>query len=120
MAREILVVEDEANIALSLEFLMEQAGYRVRTAADGESALAAIAASPPDLVLLDVRMPKLSGISALERIRVLEPDIPALLCSGYLGEEDISSVSEVPVITKPFDRARLLDTVRASLEGTYC
>ena len=61
MAREVLVVEDEANIALSLEFLMEQAGYRVRTASDGASAMDAIAASCPDLVLLDVNMPKMNG-----------------------------------------------------------
>ncbi|MGE0118128.1 MAG: response regulator [Dongiaceae bacterium] len=49
MAASVLVVDDEASIVLSLEFLMKQAGYRVRVANDGEAALAAIAAEPPDL-----------------------------------------------------------------------
>ena len=52
MANKILVVDDEPNIVLSLEFLMKQAGFQVRTASDGEAGLAAIAAEMPDLVLL--------------------------------------------------------------------
>lgn len=69
MPPEILIVDDEPNIALSLEFLMEEAGYRVRIATDGAAALAAIEDSVPDLVLLDVNLPKRNGYEVCEAIR---------------------------------------------------
>ncbi len=69
MSKSILVVDDEPNIVLSLEFLMTQAGYEVSTAADGEAALQCIKAAPPDLVLLDVNIPKRNGYEVCETIR---------------------------------------------------
>ena len=71
MARpqSVLIVDDEPNILLSLQFLMKKAGYEVRTAKDGEEALAEIARAAPDLVLLDVMMPKVDGFSVCKRIR---------------------------------------------------
>ena len=69
MPKHILVVDDEPNIVLSLEFLMNQAGYVVSTAADGEAALQSIEAAPPDLVLLDVNIPKRNGYEVCETIR---------------------------------------------------
>ena len=69
MSKRILVVDDEPNIVLSLEFLMTQAGYAVITAADGEAALQSIEATPPDLVLLDVNIPKRNGFEVCETIR---------------------------------------------------
>ncbi len=69
MPKRILVVDDEPNIVLSLEFLMNQAGYEVSTAADGEAALQCIEAAPPDLVLLDVNIPKRNGYEVCETIR---------------------------------------------------
>jgi len=69
MSKRILVVDDEPNIVLSLEFLMTQAGYEVSTAADGEAALQRIETSPPDLVLLDVNIPKRNGYEVCETIR---------------------------------------------------
>ncbi len=65
----ILIVDDEPNILLSLQFLMKKAGYDVRTATDGEQALDEIARARPDLVLLDVMMPKLDGFTVCQRIR---------------------------------------------------
>ena len=73
MANKILVVDDEPNIVLSLEFLMKQAGFQVRTASDGEAALAAVAAEAPDLVLLDVMMPRKNGYEVCQAIRA-NPD----------------------------------------------
>jgi DNA-binding response OmpR family regulator len=69
MSRSILVVDDEPNIVLSLEFLMRQVGYEVRVARDGEAALASVAENPPDLVLLDVMMPKRDGYDVCQTIR---------------------------------------------------
>ena len=65
----MLIVDDEPNILLSLQFLMKKTGYGVRTAKDGEEALAEISQAAPDLVLLDVMMPKIDGFSVCERIR---------------------------------------------------
>ena len=65
----VLVVDDEPSILLSLEFLIKQAGYEVRSARDGEAALAAMAERAPKLVLLDVMMPKRDGYDVCETIR---------------------------------------------------
>ncbi len=69
MPQSVLVVDDEANILLSLEFLMKKAGYDVRVAHDGEEALAEIGKARPDLILLDVMMPRRNGFDVCEAIR---------------------------------------------------
>ena len=67
--RSVLIVDDEPNIVLSLQFLMKKAGFDVRTARDGEEALAEIARDAPDLVLLDVMMPKCDGFDVCQTVR---------------------------------------------------
>jgi two-component system, OmpR family, alkaline phosphatase synthesis response regulator PhoP len=67
--RSVLIVDDEPNIVLSLQFLMKKAGFDVRTARDGEEALAEIARAAPDLVLLDVMMPKRDGFDVCQTVR---------------------------------------------------
>ena len=69
VSASILVVDDEPNIVLSLEFLLKQAGFRVRTVANGEAALVAITQEPPDLVLLDVMIPGRDGYAVCQEIR---------------------------------------------------
>jgi len=69
MSYTVLVVEDEPNIVLSLQFIMRQAGYTVRIASDGEQALRAIDEYVPDLVLLDIMLPKRDGFAVCEEIR---------------------------------------------------
>ncbi len=69
MAQRILIVDDEPNIVLSLEYLMRRAGYEVAVAADGEAALRAAADAAPDLVILDVMLPRLSGFEVCRRLR---------------------------------------------------
>jgi two-component system alkaline phosphatase synthesis response regulator PhoP len=69
MPGRVLIVDDEANIVISLEFLMEQAGYTVAVARTGEEALEQIDSFQPDLVLLDVMLPGISGFDILQRIR---------------------------------------------------
>ena len=66
----VLIVDDEPNILLSLQFLMKNAGYEVRTAKDGDEALAEMEKAAPDLVLLDVMMPKRDGFDVCQKIRV--------------------------------------------------
>ena len=64
MAHKILIVDDEPNIVISLEFLMKKEGFEIAVATDGEEALAKVASFGPDLMLLDVMMPKKSGFDA--------------------------------------------------------
>ncbi len=69
MTRRILIADDEPNIVVSLEFLMKREGFEVTTAVDGEATLAAIEKAKPDLVLLDIMLPKMNGFEVCQRIR---------------------------------------------------
>ena len=69
MPKRVLVVDDEPNIVMSLEFLMKRAGFEVSVARNGREALQALEGAPPDLLLLDVMMPEFDGYEVCERIR---------------------------------------------------
>ena len=69
MAKYVLIVDDEPNIVLSLEFLMKKEGYEVRSAGNGEEAMLAIAEKTPDLILLDVMMPRKDGYELCQELR---------------------------------------------------
>jgi DNA-binding response OmpR family regulator len=67
--KTILIADDDPTIVVSLQFLLEQAGYKVRVARDGQEAMDALAREVPDLLLLDVMMPRLSGYDVCQRVR---------------------------------------------------
>ena len=120
MANKILVVDDEPNIVLSLEFLMKQAGFQVRTASDGEVALAAIAAEQPDLMLLDVMMPRKNGYEVCQAVRA-NPDwknirIIMLTAKGREVEREKGlALGADDYITKPFSTQEVVERVRELL-----
>jgi DNA-binding response OmpR family regulator len=120
MPSSVLVVDDEPNIVLSLEFLMKQAGYRVRVASDGEAALAAIAAEPPDLILLDAMMPKRDGFDVCQTIRA-NPEwqsirIVMLTAKGREVERDKGlALGADDYITKPFSTIEVVERVKQLL-----
>jgi DNA-binding response OmpR family regulator len=120
MAHKILVVDDEPNIVISLEFLMKQAGFEVRAVDDGEAALAAIAQDPPDLVLLDVMMPKKDGYEVCQTVRA-NPDWKAvkiimLTAKGRDVEREKGlALGADDYITKPFATRDLVEKVRELL-----
>ncbi len=120
MANKILVVDDEPNIVLSLEFLMKQAGFQVRTASDGEAGLAAITAEQPDLVLLDVMMPRKNGYEVCQAIRA-NPDWKAiriimLTAKGREVEREKGlALGADDYITKPFSTQEVVERVRELL-----
>ena len=120
MANKILVVDDEPNIVLSLEFLMKQAGFQVRTASDGEAALAAIAAEPPDLMLLDVMMPRKNGYEVCQAVRANPEwkDIRIIMLTAKGREverEKGMALGADDYITKPFSTQEVVDRVRELL-----
>ena len=120
MSRSVLVVDDEPNIVLSLQFLMVQAGYEVRVARDGEEALEAVRAEPPDLVLLDVMMPKQDGYDVCQKIRA-NPDwqdmrIIMLTAKGREVEREKGiALGADDYITKPFSTREVVERVKQLL-----
>lgn len=120
MVASVLVVDDEASIVLSLEFLMKQAGYRVRVANDGEAALAAIAEDPPDLILLDAMMPKRDGFDVCQTVRA-DPNLSnvriiMLTAKGRDVERDKGlALGADDYITKPFSTREVVDRVKHQL-----
>ncbi len=120
MAKNILIVDDEPNISLSLQFLMTQAGYEVRIAADGEMALKEVENSPPDLILLDVNMPKRSGFEVCETIRANAAwsniRIVMLTAKGReIEKEQGLALGADDYVTKPFSTQEIVAKVKAML-----
>lgn len=121
-APSILIVDDEPNIVLSLQFLMKKAGYAVRTASNGEEALAEIARARPDLVLLDVMMPKIDGFTVCKTIRST-PDwesvrIIMLTARGRDVEREKGlALGANDYITKPFSTQDAIERVSRVLAG---
>ena len=118
----VLVVDDEPNIALSLEYLMKRAGYDVRLARDGEEALASVIASPPDLVLLDINIPKRNGYEVCQAIRA-NPELKnvrILMVTAKGREVEIEkglALGADGYATKPFSTKELAERVAKLLNG---
>ncbi len=123
MPKSILLVEDEESIALALEFMMEEEGYRVRRVANGTDALTAVADEAPDLVLLDITLPGCSGFDVCQAIRLDESlkDVRILMItaksSGMIRRKGLALGAD-DVIWKPFDIKELKRKVRGLLEET--
>ncbi len=123
MSKSILIVDDEPNIVLSLEFLMKQQGFEVRSAYDGEQALQAISESPPDLVLLDINMPKLNGYEVCAAVRD-KPDwtnvrILILTAKGRDVEREKGlAMGADEYVTKPFSTREVVEKVHALLDNS--
>lgn len=120
-AKSVLVVDDEPNIMLSLQYLMKQAGYQVRLARDGEEALAAVAASPPDLVLLDINIPKRNGYEVCQAIRADDrfKSVRILMLTAKGREVEIEkglALGADGYETKPFSTRALAQRVKEMLE----
>jgi DNA-binding response OmpR family regulator len=120
MGKKILIADDEPNIVVSLEFLMKQRGYAVKVVGDGDAALAAVAEFEPDLILLDVMMPRMSGYDVCQRIRENPAwhAIKIVMLSAKGREIEVNkglAVGADAYVTKPFATKDLIETVRAML-----
>lgn len=120
MTKSVLVVDDEPNIVLSLEFLMTQAGYEVRIARDGNAALEAVVEKTPDLILLDLMIPGRDGYDVCQTLRRSEEwaNIPIIMLTAKgreVEKEKGLALGANDYVTKPFSTAELTKRVKELL-----
>jgi two-component system response regulator ChvI len=113
----IALVDDDKNILASVTLLLEQEGYHVRAYADPAAALTALAATPPDLAILDIKMPRMDGLELLRRLRQTA-DMPVIFLTSK--DEEIDELMGLNAgaddyIRKPFSQRLLLERVKAVL-----
>lgn len=120
MTKKVLIADDEQNIVISLEFLLRREGFEVLVASDGVDALAKLRAEKPDLVLLDVMMPKMNGFDVCQALRA-DPDLAGtrvLMLTAKGRETEVSKglgLGADAYMTKPFSTKELVVQVRALL-----
>ena len=113
----IALVDDDKNILASVSMLLEQEGYHVKTFSDGAAALTALSAAPPDLAVLDIKMPRMDGLELLRRLRQAA-DVPVIFLTSK--DEEIDELMGLNAgaddyIRKPFSQRLLLERVKAVL-----
>jgi DNA-binding response OmpR family regulator len=120
MAKRVLIADDEPNIVASLEFLMEQAGYEVKVAANGQEALELAASFRPDLVLLDVMMPGKNGYEVCQSLKS-DPAtraVKVVMLSAKGRDVEVAKGLELGAdayVTKPFSTRDLVAQIRGML-----
>ena len=114
---DILVVDDETDIVNLVVELLQDEGYQVRSAFNGEMALAAIELQQPAMILMDMYMPQMTGIMLLERLRANGiSDIPVVLMTASpQAAESVADIALVDYLAKPFDIDQLLQCVARNL-----
>lgn len=118
--RQVLLIEDEANIAEALRFILSRDGWSVSVIADGDAALAEVARLRPDLVILDSMLPGKSGMEILTALRAdpASTDLPILMLTakGQLRDRDAATCAGASAfMTKPFDNSEIRAKVRELL-----
>lgn len=122
MAGKILIADDEQNIVISLEFLMKREGFDVSIAQDGEEAINKIREEMPDLVLLDVMMPKRNGFEVCQEVKA-DPSLQSvkvLMLTAKGRDTEVSkglALGADAYMTKPFSTKELVEKVRVLLSG---
>ena len=119
----ILVVEDEPHILQMVQYYLEGEGFSVNTAADGSAAVEALDGDAPDLVVLDIMLPHVSGIELLEQIRTLDGwnGVPVLMLTAKTAEEDVVRAFDLGAddyLRKPFQLAELVARINRLLRGS--
>ena len=122
MSHRILIADDEPNILISLEYLMKREGFIVQVARDGQEALDAVRAAKPDLMLLDVMMPRKTGFDVCSELRADEAyaSLPILMLTAKGRDTDVAkglALGANAYMTKPFGTKELVAKVREMLAG---
>jgi two-component system nitrogen regulation response regulator NtrX len=117
----ILIIDDEKAIRKTLTEILSYEGYKIEEAGDGEEGLKKFREKPYDVVLCDIKMPKLDGLEFLDKAREVNPDVPVIMISGHgTIETAVEAVKKgaYDYISKPPDLNRLLITIRNAMDKT--
>ncbi len=121
MTAKVLIVDDEPNIVVSLQFLMKKAGYETSVARDGDEALLEVERFRPDLVLLDVMMPRRDGYEVCQQLRSSGwDDLKIVMLTAKGRQTEVTkglAFGADAYVTKPFSTSDLVDTVSGLLGG---
>ena len=116
---KVLIVDDERSIRRTLRDILEFEKYDVDEAADGMECLVKVQREKYDVIILDIKMPKMDGMEALERIQLLSPDVPVVMISGHANiDTAVEAVKKgaFDFISKPPDLNRMLITLRNAMD----
>jgi len=116
VAKRVLVIEDEPNISEALRFILSRNGWQVDVSADGQRAMKEMQSAPPDLLILDVMLPGLSGFDVLRSVRAGEGtrDLPVLMLTAKGQGADRAEAERLGAtrfMTKPFANAEVIAAV---------
>jgi two-component system response regulator ChvI len=120
MTASIALVDDDRNILTSVSIALQSEGFAVRVYSDGETALKALIENPPDLAVLDIKMPRMDGMELLRRLREKSP-VPTIFLTSKDDELDEAlglAMGADDYITKPFSQRLLIARIRAILRRT--
>jgi DNA-binding NtrC family response regulator len=116
--KQILVIDDEIGMCKTLNDILTDRGYRVEVAYSGKDGLAKAARWPPDLVILDLRLPDGDGLKLLKQLKRVAPESKALVITAYGGErtaEEIRAEDILAYLEKPIDLERTLELIQGAL-----
>jgi nitrogen regulation protein NR(I) len=118
----ILIVDDDARLRKSFEKLLQDEGYEVMSAASGEAGIESVEKRLPDLVIMDVRMPGMSGMETFQAMRRVEPKLPVIIMTAYGTTEtaiEATKLGAFDYVLKPFDIPDILTLIENALEASH-
>lgn len=116
--KKILIAEDEPKLREMLAELLTEEGYQVSTAADGEEAVELLARESPDLLLLDIKMPNMTGLDVMNALRQTKPKLPIIVSSAYskmASDMTVLTSNVKAYLVKPVDVDELLEAVEKAI-----
>jgi two-component system NtrC family response regulator/two-component system nitrogen regulation response regulator GlnG len=117
---QILIVDDDAQLRQSFGKILEGEGFEIRAAASGETGVEEVRREAPDLVVMDVRMPGMTGIAAMQQMRAIAPNLPVIIMTAYGGTEtaiEATKLGAYDYILKPFDIPDILRLIGQALSA---
>ncbi len=117
----ILITDDDQGFRETVRELLEPQGFRTLLAADGEEALEIVRFEPVHLLVLDMHMPKLTGVETIREVKRIRALLPCILVSAALDDEIVRQVQDqaFSVLHKPVSGRKIMQTVRNALRWTY-
>ncbi len=120
----ILIIDDEPDVLEATKFAFELQGYEVATADSGEKALQILKASPPQVLLVDYKLPGMSGAKFLEAARAVNPNIPAVMITGLTTEvEELEAecrrLGVAAFLHKPLQMEEVFRVIKEALQGSH-